>query len=66
MTKKDYVIIAKCLNKFYQTIDYINSREEAGHKIYAIMKILENMFEEFSKDNPKFDALKFKKAVYKK
>lgn len=33
--------------------------------IATIQAVLETMFEEFPKDNPKFDWQQFKKAVYK-
>lgn len=75
MTKKDYIIIAKCMNEVYSIAFKIwdsagqsetEASRQASGQIYAIQQILGKMFVEFKKDNAKFDWQKFKAAVYKK
>ena len=76
MTKKDYVIIAKCLNAEYKNWleglrASIGRKDEAGaqqysHYIFAVQQILSRMFNSFELDNPRFDWQRFKEAVYKK
>ena len=54
MTKKDYVMIAKVLNKWHNG-HYTNTFEDLVHALMA----------EFAEDNPNFDGNKFIIAVSK-
>ena len=57
MTTKDYILIAKVLNKQFNT-----EHKSATSLGIAIMN---NLMDALKKDNPKFDSSKFEDAVYK-
>jgi hypothetical protein len=59
MTKKDYIVIAKCLNDNEPEIKEVQKRQ-------LLNDIFCSLVAELKKDNYKFDYSKFEKAVYKK
>jgi hypothetical protein len=50
MTRKDYIIISKVIDK------------EINKPIFRVSKLVESFCKEFEKDNPRFNADKFRKA----
>ena len=64
VTKKDYIIIAKCLNEAYKNF-IARELPYSEHYEYALTHIVGKFIKEFPKDNPRFDWQAFKKAVYK-
>lgn len=57
MTKKDYIIIAKAIRPIYQ-----NTEQPF---LYVIDKIVNNIAHECMQDNPRFDEIRFREAIYK-
>lgn len=60
MTKKDYIIIAQCLNAIVWNYQ--------GNKVAqdTILDIVGVLSEAFKQQNNRFDCERFKEAVYKK
>jgi len=56
MTRKDYVAVAKILNRYYSN----NPVEVSEYKWLVV-----DFMEMFANDNPNFNREKFKEAVYK-
>ena len=50
MTRKDYIIISKVIDR------------EINKPIFRVSKLVESFCKEFEKDNPRFNADKFRKA----
>ena len=60
-TRKDYIMVANCMNKALRDGD-IN----APQVLFLISNLVECLPYEYTKDNPKFDDIdKFKDVVYK-
>ena len=64
MTKKDYILLAKCFKEVYTMLDndaYLSEKEFgiASRYIGAIKGRIENAL---NTDNPKFDEMKFNDA----
>ena len=59
MTKKDYILIAKCLNDNEPEIKDLSKRQ-LYNDIYS------SLISALLDDNPKFNYSKFYKAVFKK
>ena len=70
MTKKDYIIIAKCMNtaqaKLQSHAKTIQQLQFMDYYQFAIEAVLYEMLQDFPKDNPKFNWKQFKDTVYKK
>lgn len=57
MTKKDYILIANIFNMF-TTFKNGNNRNAIDY----ITELINRLAQELKKDNPNFDAVKFRKA----
>ena len=58
MTKKDYIVIAKTLNKLVKGVEQDFSKHHMG----VIRELVNNLSNEFQEDNPRFDREIFWKA----
>jgi hypothetical protein len=58
MTKKDYIVIAKTLNKLVKGVEQDFSKHHMG----VIRELVNNLSSEFKADNPQFNKKIFWKA----
>lgn len=64
MTKKDYIIIAKVLNKNFGQFGVIGFEKLSQHHDFAT-NIVDTLVDELKFDNPRFDEARFRQAIYK-
>jgi hypothetical protein len=62
MTRKDYELIAKQINRLALRNAYVTNHPENAHAMATLRDLVINLSFELNEDNPKFDPHVFKKA----